>query len=172
MQIEFEFLNVLLLFFVIPLIIVVYWRYNAKNKKSVLKFSSLKIIKTSTRESIFRKHIPFALTVIILGLIIIALANPQIMIPSTEKGINLSIVLDGSESMAATDYEPTRLESAKKSIVSLVSKMSPQNNVGVVLFETGATTISYMTPIKEKQLIQLCQLTRVKELQPLGTVLY
>lgn len=150
MQIEFEFLNVLLLFFVIPLIIVVYWRYNAKNKKSVLKFSSLKIIKTSTRESIFRKHIPFALTVIILGLIIIALANPQIMIPSTEKGINLSIVLDGSESMAATDYEPTRLESAKKSIVSLVSKMSPQNNVGVVLFETGATTISYMTPIKEK----------------------
>lgn len=150
MQIEFEFVNVLLLFLVIPLIVLVYRRYNSKNKESILKFSSLKIIKKSTKESIFRKHIPFVITVTILGLIIIALANPQIMTQSTEKGINLSIVLDGSESMATTDYEPTRLESAKKSIISIVSKMNPQNNVGVVLFETGAITISYMTPIKEK----------------------
>jgi len=150
MQIEFEFLNVLLLFLIIPLIVVVYKKYNSKNKESVLKFSSLKIIKKSTKENIFRKHIPFVITIIILCLIIIALANPQVMTPSTEKGVNLSIVLDGSESMAATDYEPTRLESAKKSIISIVSKMNPQNNVGVVLFETGATTISYMTPIKEK----------------------
>jgi Ca-activated chloride channel family protein len=72
------------------------------------------------------------------------------MTPSTVKANNLSIVLDGSESMAATDYEPTRLEAAKKSIISIVSNMNSQNNVGVVLFETGASTISYLTPSKEK----------------------
>ena len=60
-----------------------------------------------------RKHIPFVLVVIVLSLIIIALANPQIVSIGVEKGINLAIVLDGSESMAATDYTPTRLEAAK-----------------------------------------------------------
>ena len=45
----------------------------------------------------------------ILGLAIIGLANPQLPSLSVENGINLSIVLDGSESMAATDYKPTRL---------------------------------------------------------------
>ncbi|MFQ5497695.1 MAG: VWA domain-containing protein, partial [Nitrosopumilus sp.] len=86
----------------------------------------------------------------ILGLTIIGLANPQIPALSVEKGINLSIVLDGSESMAATDYTPTRLDAAKEAISDLVTKIGPQNNVGVVLFESGATTISYLTPDKEK----------------------
>ena len=60
--------------------------------------------------------------------------------------------MDGSESMAATDYEPTRLDAAKTAISNLISKMSPQHNVGLVLFESGATTISYLTPDKDKSI--------------------
>jgi len=150
MQTEFEFINALFLFLAIPIIIIIYIKHNSKNKESVLKFSSLKIIEKSTKQNKLRKHVSFAITLSILCLIIIALANPQIMTPSTVKANNLSIVLDGSESMAATDYEPTRLEAAKKSITSIVSNMNSQNNVGVVLFETGASTISYLTPSKEK----------------------
>jgi Uncharacterized conserved protein (some members contain a von Willebrand factor type A (vWA) domain) len=86
----------------------------------------------------------------ILGLTIIGLANPQIPTLSVEKSINLSIVLDGSESMAASDYTPTRLDAAKGAISNLVTKIGSQNNVGVVLFESGATTISYLSPDKEK----------------------
>ncbi len=150
MQIEFEFVNALFIFLVIPIILIIYIKHNSKNKESVLKFSSLKIIEKSTKQNKLRKHVSFAITLSILCLIIIALANPQIMTPSTVKVNNLSIVLDGSESMAATDYEPTRLEAAKKSITSIVSNMNSQNNVGIVLFETGASTISYLTPSKEK----------------------
>ena len=54
--------------------------------------------------------------------------------------------------MAASDYEPTRLDAAKRAITSLVTKTSETNNVGVVLFETGAGTISYLTPVKQKTL--------------------
>ncbi len=150
MQIEFEFINALFIFLTIPIMLIIYFKHNSKNKESVLKFSSLKIVEKSTKQNNLRKHVSFAITLSILCLIIIALANPQIMTPSTVKVNNLSIVLDGSESMAATDYEPTRLEAAKKSISTIVSKMNPQNNVGVVLFETGASTISYLTPSKDK----------------------
>ena len=150
---EFGFINALFLFLFIPLLIFIYYRYNSNKKESILKFSSLKIIKkTNVKKNTIRKHLPFLLGIIILSLAIIALANPQIVTIGVQKGINLGIVLDGSESMAASDYKPTRLEAAKNAVNSLVEKTSEKNNVGVVLFETGASTISYLTPVKEKTL--------------------
>ena len=150
---EFGFINALFLFLLIPLLIFIYYRYNSNKKESILKFSSLKIIKkTDVKKHAIRKHLPFLIVIIVLSLVIIALANPQIVTAGVQKGINLGIVLDGSESMAASDYKPTRLEAAKNAINSLVEKTSEKNNVGVVLFETGASTISYLTPVKEKTL--------------------
>ena len=150
---EFGFINALFLFLFIPLLIFIYYRYNSNKKESILKFSSLKIIKkTNVKKNTIRKHLPFLLGIIILSLAIMALANPQIVTIGVQKGINLGIVLDGSESMAASDYKPTRLEAAKNAVNSLVEKTSEKNNVGVVLFETGASTISYLTPVKEKTL--------------------
>jgi Ca-activated chloride channel homolog len=151
MQIEFEFLYALFLLLVIPGLYILYSKYNSEKKESILKFSSLKIVKKSIMgKNFLRKHLPFVLMMGILGLAIIGLANPQIPTLSVEKGINLSIVLDGSESMAASDYTPTRLDAAKSAISNLVTKIGQQNNVGVVLFESGATTISYLSPDKEK----------------------
>ncbi len=148
---EFGFINALFLFLLIPVLIFVYYKYNTGKKESILKFSTLKVIKqTNTKNNGIRKHSPFVLVILVLSLIIIALANPQIVTMGAEKGINIGIVLDGSESMAASDYDPTRLEAAKKAINSLVEKTANTNNVGVVVFETGAGTISYLTPVKEK----------------------
>ncbi|MGY5143575.1 MAG: VWA domain-containing protein [Candidatus Nitrosopumilus sp. bin_32a] len=151
MSIQFEFLYALFLLLAIPGLYFLYAKYNSEKKESILKFSSLKIIKKSiSGKTILRKHLPFILMMIILGLIIVGLANPQIPTLSVEKGINLSLVLDGSESMAASDYKPTRLDAAKDAISQMVNRIGPQNNVGVILFESGATTISYLTPDKEK----------------------
>ncbi len=148
---EFGFINALFLFLLIPVLIFVYYKYNTGKKESILKFSTLKVIKqTNTKNNVIRKHSPFVLIILVLSLIIIALANPQIVTMGAEKGINIGIVLDGSESMAASDYNPTRLEAAKKAINSLIEKTPNTNNVGVVVFETGAGTISYLTPVKEK----------------------
>ena len=151
MDIQFEYQYALFFLFIIPGLYFFYSKYNSEKKKSILKFSSLKIVKKSILgKNFFRKHLPFVLMMGILGLIIVGLANPQIPTLSVEKGINLGIVLDGSESMAAADYKPTRLDAAKGAISELVKKIGPQNNVGVVLFESGAITISYLTPDKEK----------------------
>ena len=166
---EFGFINALFLFFLIPVLIFVYYKYNSSKKESILKFSSLKIIKkTDTGKNLIRKHSPFVLIVIVLSLIIIALSNPQIVSIGVEKGVNLGIVLDGSESMAASDYKPTRLEAAKKAVNSLVKKISEKNNVGVVLFETGASTISYLTPVKEKTLNSISSINQGKGATAIG----
>lgn len=151
MDLHFEYLYVLLLLLMIPGLYFLYAKYNSEKKDSALKFSSLKIIKKSiTGKNFARKHLPFVLMMGVLGLIIVGFANPQLPSVTFEKGINLSVVLDGSESMAASDYNPTRLDAAKDAISRLVTKIGPQNNVGVVLFESGATTISYLSPDKQK----------------------
>jgi Ca-activated chloride channel homolog len=153
MEIQFEYLYALFLLLMIPGLYLLYHKYNNEKKDSILKFSSLKIIKKSVMgKNFLRKHLPFILMMAILGLAIVGLANPQIPTLSVEKGINLSIVLDGSESMVATDYEPTRLDAAKNAVSELITRIDYQNNVGVVLFESGATTISYLTPDKEKSI--------------------
>lgn len=153
MEVHFEYVYALLLLVVIPGLYFLYSKYNSEKKDSIMKFSSLKIVKKSVMgKNFLRKHLPFVLMMGILGLAIIGLANPQIPTLSVENGINLSIVLDGSESMAATDYEPTRLDAARNAISNLILKLGPQNNVGIVLFESGATTISYLTPDKDKSL--------------------
>ena len=153
MQIQFEYIYALFLLLIIPGLYFLYSKYNSEKKDSILKFSSLKIVKKSImKKNFLRKHLPFILMMGILGLAIVGLANPQIPTLSVEKGVNLSVVLDGSESMAASDYTPTRLDAAKSAITNLISKVGSQNNVGIVLFESGATTISYLTPEKEKSI--------------------
>jgi Ca-activated chloride channel family protein len=57
--------------------------------------------------------------------------------------------------MAATDYQPTRLEAAKSAAQILINSLKEKDNVGIVIFESGATTASYLTPFKEKAIEKL-----------------
>ena len=54
--------------------------------------------------------------------------------------------------MKADDYQPTRLEAAKRAATILVNNLAPNDHAGVILFESGATTVSYLTPFKAKTL--------------------
>ncbi len=87
--------------------------------------------------------------------IIIGLADPRMPLENVKEGVNIVLVLDGSGSMAATDYTPTRLESAKNAAEILIESLEPNDHAGIVLFESGATTVSYLTPFKEKTLDDL-----------------
>jgi len=95
------------------------------------------------------------LIIIAIGLIIIGLADPRIPLENIKEGVNVVLVLDGSGSMAATDYPPTRLESAKIAAEILIENLEPNDHIGIILFESGATTVSYLTPFKQKAIDDL-----------------
>ena len=151
---QFEHTEYLLLLLVIPILYILYARYSVRRKHTVLKFGSFDIIsKASQKKSNVRRHLPFILIISAIGMSILALADLQISVTQLDaaepKGKNISIVLDGSESMAAPDYTPNRLEAAKQSIARLIQELNSQDYVGIVMFETGATTVSYMTYDKQ-----------------------
>ncbi len=130
-----------------------YWQ---KRKAAALKFSTLSVIKAAkAKNSMLRAHLPFIILLLTLVSLIIAIANPMIPMKRAKEGVNVVIAIDDSGSMQATDYKPTRLDAAKRAAETLIRSLKPKDNVGIVVFETGATTACYLTPFKDKAIEKL-----------------
>ena len=146
----------LIILLILPGLIYLYKVYKDKKKSAALKFSSVGIIKESlVRKRNLRAHIPFILIFLAILLLMIGLADPRIPLKTTKEGVNVVLVIDDSGSMAATDYKPTRLEAAKEAAKILINSLQPKDYVGIVIFESGATTACYLTPFKEKAIEKL-----------------
>lgn len=156
MEYEFGYWYVLFALLALPGFFYLYRFYTKTKKSNSLKFSNLQVVKSSlSSQSQLRKHLPFILILVAVAFIIIGLADPRMPLENVKEGVNIVLVLDGSGSMAATDYTPTRLESAKNAAEILIESLEPNDHAGIVLFESGATTVSYLTPFKEKTLDDL-----------------
>jgi len=146
---------ILILLLIIPATIGLYMFYLRSRKKSAIKFSSISVLKTAKKSTGIRQHLPFVILLIALSFIIIGLADPKLPLKTLQEGVNVVLIIDDSGSMAANDYQPTRLEAAKKSAEILINNLKEKDNVGIVLFESGATTASYLTPFKENAVKKL-----------------
>jgi len=139
-----------LLLLIIP-ILYFYLRAIKSKKRAAIKFSNLGIIKAAVKKkNRWRRNINFYLILTALMFLIVGLANPHIPLKRTREGVNVVLVIDISGSMQAQDYSPSRIEAAKQSSAVLVDNLNPNDNVGIVVFETGATTAAYLSPFKDK----------------------
>ena len=146
----------LLLLLAIPVIYYAYMIHQREKRAAALKFSNLSIIKeASNKKTSIRRDLPFYILLIAIVFLILGLADPHIPLKQAKEGVNVVLVIDDSGSMQATDYTPTRLEAAKRSAAILVRNLDPKDNVGIVVFESGATTAAYLTPYKDKALEKL-----------------
>lgn len=156
MAIRFDEPYLLLLLLAVPAIMHFYRRYTKTKKQKAMKFSSVGIVKESPgAKAMIRLHLPFALILSAVVLIIVGLSNPTMPLKSAKEGVNAVLAIDDSGSMAATDYKPTRLEAAKNSAETLIKSLNVKDNIGIVLFESGATTTAYLTPFKDKAIQKL-----------------
>ena len=147
--------RMLFLLLIIPLLCLLYVRYRKKKKEAALKFSSVGVLKKINNKTKMRQNLPFILLLLSATLLILALADPHIPLNQVKEGVNVVLVIDDSGSMSANDYQPTRLEAAKKAAEILIGNLQEKDNVGIVVFESGATTASYLTPYKDKAVERL-----------------
>ena len=149
----------LLFLWIVPLLYYFYRIYCKKRKEAALKFSTLSVVKEASgrnkRGVKFRAHLPFIILIIAIALIIVGLADPMIPLKRAKEGVNVVLAIDDSGSMQATDYQPTRLEAAKDAAEMLIKSLKAKDNVGIVIFESGATTASYLSPFKDKAIEKL-----------------
>lgn len=96
------------------------------------------------------RHIPFALSIAALCLLVVALARPRSeteLVTTEAEGIDIVFAMDVSSSMLARDFEPNRLEAAKQIAVEFISKRI-SDRMGIVLFAGESYTLCPMTTDK------------------------
>jgi Ca-activated chloride channel family protein len=136
----------------LPVLAVLYYAVFAKKRQEALAFSRVAFVKTALgdRQKSRRAHLLFALTLAAIALLVIGLADPHFSLEHVSKGVNVILVIDDSGSMQATDYSPTRLEAAKSAADLLIRSLDTNDNAGVIIFESGATTAAYLGPDKDR----------------------
>jgi len=155
---------------IIPVIWYFYNESIKKKKKAAIKFSNLNLIKLASgnQKKTRRNEILFAIHILLLISLITALADPHLPLKQTKEGVNVVLAIDVSGSMAANDYQPTRLESAKKSAKILIKELHSKDDIGIVIFSDGATTSAYLSPDKSRTLDKLESIKEPKGATAIG----
>lgn len=144
---EFANPNILWLLVIIPLWVAYYvWR-SMQGGASIIISSADSVRKAPRTFRYYLRHLPAALRVSALTLIIIALARPQsvdVETKTTTDGIDIVLAVDISTSMLARDFKPDRL-SASKEVASQFVANRHGDRIGLVVFAGESYTQSPLT---------------------------
>ena len=149
------------LLLVLPLMVVWYGYWNKKSKPNVTLSSTIAFKKISSWKD-YLYHSLFALRLLAVALIIIALARPQTHSENAQTkitdGIDIVMAIDVSSSMLSQDLKPNRFEALKK-VASQFVKDRPNDRIGLVVYAGESYTKTPVTTDKRIILSSLAELT-------------
>ncbi len=109
-----------------------------------------------------RRHVPPALAIVSLGLLLLGLARPQTAVEVPQRSSTVVLAFDTSSSMLADDLAPTRLDAAKEAAVEFVGRQPDSVDLAVVSFGMGGSVTSRPTDDR------VATLAAIDRLQPEG----
>jgi Ca-activated chloride channel homolog len=121
-------------FILVPVMIVWYvLKNNSRQGAIVISDAGAKGL-SSAKASL--RHLPFLLRLLAISCIVLALARPQTrseLQQAEGEGVDIVLCMDVSGSMTAQDFQPNRLEAAKKVAQEFVQRRT-NDRIGVVIF--------------------------------------
>ncbi len=140
MQLTFLYPRFLLLFFLVPVFIFVYYTGMLFNKKKSMIFGNFEAMKRFYHLEIFSKNFKaLYLNIFILVFLILALSGIGLKIDADTSSFSYVIAIDTSESMTATDVSPNRFYAAKTEAKNFVDLLPVGVDIGVIGFAGDAT---------------------------------
>jgi Ca-activated chloride channel family protein len=88
-----------------------------------------------------RRHVPLALALAALVLLVVGVARPHLTRTLTRDEATVVLAIDTSRSMSADDVEPTRLEAARTAVEAMLETVPAAYDVGIVSFSTSASVV-------------------------------
>lgn len=135
-----------LLILIIPLVAWYVWKWR-KSDPSVGVSTVAPILSFGTPYKVWLMHVAFALQVVAVAAIIVALARPQThdsQRSSSVEGTDIVLALDISSSMLANDLQPNRIQAAKDVASKFVSRRD-HDNIGLVVFSGESLSLMPLT---------------------------
>ena len=134
---HFEHIKLLWLLVIIPLMIIFHILRQRRKKKILADFASSPLMGRLQPDASWRRPI-IKLTMLCLGVgfLIVALANPQMgssIAEGEQRGIDMAVCIDVSNSMLAQDMKPSRMAKSKQVVQNLMSQLGG-DRVSLVVF--------------------------------------
>lgn len=133
--------DILYLLALLPLLAVVFFIVQRRNRKRLARYGDLDLIRTQIEGySPWRPMAKLLLLLLALASLIIAVARPQYgQVAQTQEstGVEVMVALDVSNSMLAEDIQPNRLERAKSLLDNLFEQLRG-HKMGLVVFAGDA----------------------------------
>ena len=139
--------QLLWLLLLLPALLIIYIVWRRRQQASLRVPSLLFISGIRGGFRVYLRHALFALRLLALGLIIVALARPQSSSSWSEdrvEGIDIMLTMDISTSMLAMDFQPNRVEAAKEVAMRFIANR-PNDNIGLVVFAGESFTACPLT---------------------------
>lgn len=150
----------LLLLGLIPLMIAAYIWMLRRRRRYTVRYSSLSLVRAALpRYSRWRRHLPFALFLLALSSLTVALARPVAIVSVPIDQTTIILTLDVSRSMRATDIPPSRLEAAKAAAQSFIQSQKANTQIGLVAFAGFSEMIQAPSTDQESLLLAIDSLT-------------
>jgi Ca-activated chloride channel family protein len=116
---------------------------NVRRRVYAARLSSAPLLSTvlPRRPQWWRRHLPAALMLLTLVAAIFALARPARAERIPRERATIMLAIDVSNSMAAQDVAPNRLDAAKDGAAAFVDQLPPKVNLGLVAFSGTASVL-------------------------------
>jgi Ca-activated chloride channel family protein len=125
-------------------LVIAYVVAQRRRSSYAVRFATLPMLeKVTPKRPGWKRHAPAFAFLAAVVVLTIAIARPVADVRVPRERATVVVAMDVSNSMAATDVEPTRFEVAKQAAADFVENLPDEFNVGLVQF---AGTASVVTP--------------------------
>ena len=138
---RFEHPNYLYLYFLLPVLLLLFLYAVYVKKRNLKRFGDRRIIDVLMPDASLKKqYLKFGLLFAALALFILVIAGPQFgskLETVKKQGIEVVICLDVSNSMLSTDISPSRLDRSKQMLSRLIDDLN-NDKIGLIVFAGDA----------------------------------
>src|SRR5580704_17661620 len=107
--ISFAWPSFLWLLLIIPAAIAFYVVQLRKRKKNAVRYGNMALVRQAATAATWRRHVPPALFLAALTLVLIAVARPSALVTLPSSQATVMLTMDVSGSMRAADVNPSRI---------------------------------------------------------------
>ena len=143
----------LLAFVVVPVLVAGYLLVRRRRMRYAVDYTNVEVLgKVAARVSPWRERVTVALSLAVLILLTVGMAEPHVMRGAPIENATVVLVVDTSRSMLATDVAPTRLGAAKAAASAFLGRVESRLRVGLVTFSGDVTVAA--TPTHDRDLLR------------------
>jgi Ca-activated chloride channel family protein len=138
--------DMLWLLLLLPVLAGLYVLILRRRKRTAIRYANLAMIKQAMGKSMgWRRHVPPALLLLAIGVLIVAVARPAAVLSLLSSRATIILAMDVSGSMRAEDILPSRLEAAQAAAKKFIGDQPADVQVGLVAFAGSALLVQVPT---------------------------